>query len=95
MHMDTEACGIASVMLGAGRETKESRLDYGAGIVLRKKPGDWVEAGDVLAVLYASKEELFYSAERKLIEAIVMSGEPPVKKPLIYAKVQKDRIEKY
>lgn len=95
VHMDTEACGIASVMLGAGRETKESHLDHGAGIILKKKPGDWAEAGDVLAVLYASKEELFYSAEQKLREAIEMGSERPLKKPLIYAKVQKDRIEKF
>ena len=57
-HIDTEKCGIASVLLGAGRETKESALDYGAGIILKKKPGDRVARGEVMAVLFASKEEL-------------------------------------
>ena len=36
-HMDTEAVGIASVLLGAGRSRKEDALDYGAGIMLEKK----------------------------------------------------------
>ena len=35
--MDTESCGIASAMLGAGRETKDSQIDFAAGIILRKK----------------------------------------------------------
>ena len=37
VSMDTEKCGIASAMLGAGRETKESEIDYSAGIILHKK----------------------------------------------------------
>ena len=36
-HRDTEAVGIASVLLGAGRSRKEDALDYGAGIMLEKK----------------------------------------------------------
>ena len=35
--MDTESCGIASAMLGAGRETKDSQIDFAAGIILKKK----------------------------------------------------------
>lgn len=94
-HMDTEACGIASVMLGAGRETKESELDYGAGIILKKKPGDWVADGDVIAVLYASEENRFASAEKKLLAAVQISEERPAKKPLIYALVQKDSVVQF
>lgn len=94
-HMDTEACGIASMLLGAGRETKDSVLDYSAGIVLKKKPGDWVGKGDVLAVLHASKEELFENAEQKFLEAVRISEERPQKQPLIYARVRRDGIEKF
>lgn len=94
-HMDTEACGIASMLLGAGRETKDSVLDYSAGIVLKKKPGDWVGKGDVLAVLHASKEELFENAEQKFLEAVRISEECPEKQPLIYARVRRDGIEKF
>ena len=37
--MDTESCGIASAMLGAGRETKDSGIDFAAGIIIHKKSG--------------------------------------------------------
>ncbi|MDO4306076.1 MAG: pyrimidine-nucleoside phosphorylase [Eubacteriales bacterium] len=94
-HMDTEACGIASMLLGAGRETKDSVLDYSAGIVLKKKPGDYVSKGDVLAVLHASREELFQAAEQKFLEAVRISAERPGKQPLLYARVRREGIEKF
>ncbi|HEY9574468.1 MAG TPA: pyrimidine-nucleoside phosphorylase [Lachnospiraceae bacterium] len=93
--MDTEGCGIASVMLGAGRETKESEIDYSAGIVLEKKVGDKVEKGDVLAVLYTSKEALFANAEKKYLDSIFIEEEKAEDKPLIYARVTKDGVEKF
>ncbi len=56
--METRQCGIASVVLGAGRAKKEDPVDYGAGILLHVKPGDRVEAGQPLATLYAAGEHL-------------------------------------
>ena len=47
-----EQIGRASVLLGAGRETAESAVDYGAGIVLHKNKGDFVQTGEPLATLY-------------------------------------------
>ncbi len=93
--MDTEGCGIASAMLGAGRETKESELDYTAGIVLRHKTGDYVDKGTCIAVLYTSEEERFEAAERKLQESVMFSDIRPDQTPLIYARVEKDHIERY
>lgn len=93
-HMDTEACGIASMLLGAGRETKDSTIDYSAGIILKKKPGDRVEKGDVLAVLHASLAELFPAAEQKFLNAVRISDERPGRQPLIYARVDKDGTER-
>lgn len=94
-HMDTESCGIASVLLGAGRETKESEIDYSAGIILHKKTGDYVKKGDVLATLYTSKEETFADAEKRYVKALTFAKEKPTKEPLIYARVTKDSVEKY
>ena len=94
-HMDTEGCGIASSMLGAGRETKESVIDFSAGIILAKKTGDKVEKGDVIATMYASKEELFKAADEKYRASIKISGEKPSEKPLIFARITKDSVEKY
>lgn len=88
-HIDTEQCGIASVALGAGRKTKESEIDYSAGIILNNKIGDYVKLDDVLATLYASKEELFNEAAKMLEEAYTISGEKPKDEPLILARVEK------
>ena len=46
--IEAEQIGIAAMMLGAGRETKDSVIDLSAGVVLRKKVGDQVSAGDIL-----------------------------------------------
>lgn len=92
-HLNTEQCGIASVMLGAGRETLTSEIDYLAGIILNKKTGDYVEAGDVLATMYASDESLFQKAENLLQTAYHIKAEQPVIQPLIFAKVTAAGVE--
>ena len=53
--MDTERVGTASVVLGAGRATKEDSIDYAAGIVLARKTGDAVAEGEVIATLFAAR----------------------------------------
>lgn len=92
--MDTESCGIASSMLGAGRETKESTIDYTAGIILHRKVGDFVMKGDVLATMYASKEELFETAAKRYVDALTFSPEKPAKTVLVYARITKDGVER-
>ena len=52
--VDALAIGELSVMLGAGRLTKESKLDFDAGIKIVAKTGDSIEAGDTLAILFAN-----------------------------------------
>lgn len=94
-HMDTEAIGIASVMLGAGRSCKEDLIDYSAGITLKKKYGQPVEAGETLAVLHASDEALFHDAEQKLLGAISIAQAPPKEELLIYARVTAEGTEVY
>jgi pyrimidine-nucleoside phosphorylase len=94
-HMNTEQCGIASVELGAGRATKESPIDYSAGIILEKKIGAYVEKGDVLATLYAADEKMFADAEHLLLKAYTITEQKPIIEPLIFARVSKEGIEKY
>lgn len=55
--MDTEGIGITAGLLGAGRETKESTIDHSAGIIMKKKLGDRVQKGDVVAELYTAEKE--------------------------------------
>lgn len=82
--MDAEKIGVASVILGAGRENKEDKIDFGAGIVLSKKTGDKVNKGDTLCVLYSNNKEYFKSAEEKFMSAISIGENAPEKKPLVY-----------
>ena len=86
-RFDTEACGIAACMLGAGRETKEDTIDFRAGIVLLKKLGDYVEEGEPIAMFHTSSEQQFLEASRKMKTAVTISGQVPQPKPLIYAKL--------
>ncbi len=82
--IDTEAVGIASVILGAGRETKEDIIDMSAGIILQKKTGEKIKQGDVLATLYTCKEDTLSNAEKKFLSAFTFSENEPEKQPLIY-----------
>ena len=93
--MDTESLGIASVMLGAGRETKDSIIDFSAGIIINKKYGEYIEAGEVLATMYANDESLFEAAAKKYLEAIEIKNTRPEIKSLIYARVGKDEILRF
>lgn len=88
--MQTEQCGIASMLLGAGRATKEDTIDYRAGIRLKKKYGDWVEKGEVIAVLYAGEEERLSAGEEALQSACRIQEEAPLPEPLIYERGSKD-----
>lgn len=85
---DTEKVGIVSVILGAGRESKEDSIDHGAGIILRKKTGDRVKPGDVLATLYTNRKEKIPEAEMLFNSCIKSSWAEPEKKPLIYKVIK-------
>lgn len=53
-EIDAASVGTAAMYLGAGRATKDDEIDHGVGITLKKKIGDYVEAGETLAVLTAA-----------------------------------------
>lgn len=50
--------GIAAMMLGAGRQTKEETIDYGVGLKLHKKVGEQVEKGESLVTIYSNTEQI-------------------------------------
>lgn len=94
-HINTEQCGIASVALGAGRKTKDSKIDYGAGIVLNKKYGDKVKKGEVLATLYAEDSSYFAAGSDIIKKAYTIENIKPKEEPLVYARVGKDFVKRY
>ncbi|KMJ60504.1 thymidine phosphorylase [Bacillus sp. LL01] len=78
-----DSVGTAAMLLGAGRATKDSVIDLAVGIVLRKKIGDKVEAGESLATIHSNQEDLT-KVKEALYESIkVVSGEVKIP-PLVY-----------
>lgn len=56
--------GVAAMLLGAGRATKDSEIDLSVGIVLNKKVGDYVEKGEPLATIHSNRENINEIKER-------------------------------
>ena len=86
-HMDAEKIGIASSILGAGRMKKDDAIDYGAGIILEKKTGDQVEAGQTLCVLYTNDKSRLKAAEELFLSALIWSDTAPAPQKLIFTVV--------
>lgn len=93
--IEAESVGISAMLLGAGRETKESQLDLGAGVVLVKKIGDYVNAGDTIAVMHLNDTSKLESAKEKLIKAYDIKDYEPEKRKLVYGIVTKDGIQRF
>ena len=86
--VDTESYGVASLLLGAGRNTKEDVIDPTAGIMLCKKTGDFVKKGETLAVLYSGKQSGFAASEARLLQATKLGDSAIEKAPLILDVVE-------
>lgn len=85
---DTEAYGLASLALGAGRNALGDKIDYSAGIILNKKTGDFVEEGEEIATLYSNDKSSFERAEKILLSATEIKDSKPEEEPLIYCTVE-------
>ncbi|NTU19361.1 pyrimidine-nucleoside phosphorylase [Brevibacillus sp. HB1.2] len=86
--IDAEAIGHASVVLGAGRLTKEMPIDLAVGLVLHKKRGDQVKAGEVLVTIHANEEHLLQNALKEMEGAFQISTAIDGEQPLIYKIIE-------
>lgn len=86
-RLDAEGCGLAAVELGAGRETKESPIDPGAGIILMKNKGDRVEKGQPIARLYAQSKALCRRGEERFFQALEVGPQTPQTGSMILDRV--------
>lgn len=86
----TKEVGMASLLLGGGRETKESEIDLSVGIVLHKKLGDYVKESEPVATIYGNDKEKIEAAAARLRAAYTVTTEKPVVRPLIYDVITKD-----
>ena len=81
--IQTEEIGRISLLLGGGRETKESKIDLTVGLILNKKRGDAVQKGDVLATIHAYDREKFEQAKERLRNAYTIVREEVDKEEII------------
>ncbi|MBT4643507.1 MAG: hypothetical protein HOC09_32280, partial [Deltaproteobacteria bacterium] len=87
--LDALAIGRGSVVLGAGRQTLASVIDPAVGVILKKKIGDKVEAGEMVM-------EIKYNDDKKLADALphfqgsIAIGETTVPTPMVIIKTLGD-----
>lgn len=77
VSMNAQAIGTVSVSLGAGRAKKDDAIDPAAGILLHKKPGDRVQAGEPLCTLYTGKRASLPDAAAAFVSAVTIGDNPP------------------
>ena len=83
--LDALTIGTASQHIGAGRLTKDDKIDLSAGVLLSKKYGDEVETGDTLATLYGSDKAKLEEAAEEVLKAYTISDGAPEDRSLIRA----------
>src|SRR5271169_1935457 len=81
--IDAEDIGVASNMIGAGRDKKEDAIDPAVGIILEVKTGEKVDAGSVLCRLYYTKEDRVEEAADMVEDAFRISSQKPDERELI------------
>ncbi|MGE4215270.1 MAG: thymidine phosphorylase [Anaerotignaceae bacterium] len=81
--MDTALIGRASVETGAGRKEKTDTINYGAGIIMKVRIGDYVNIGDTIATVFSSSKEKCQTALSYLKQAIYTCENNPQAPPLI------------
>jgi len=85
--INAEKIGIAAMLLGAGRKTKDDKIDFAAGITIMKKTGDRVEAGDTLCILHTNKDD-FEDAKYLAESAFSFGNEGIAKRKYVYEVIE-------
>lgn len=83
-EMIADHIGTAAQLLGAGRAKKSDSIDPAVGLVMQKRIGDAVTAGEPLAVLYVNDEQNLAQAQQVLLNAVTISDTPAQPVPLVY-----------
>lgn len=83
-NIDALKIGKAVFELGAGRKSKNDKIDNSVGIVLHKKSGDKVKKGELLAEIHAKNTKDFEKAKSELLNAVKMGEEKSLERKLIY-----------
>lgn len=92
-EIKTDEIGMASLILGGGRSTKDSKIDLSVGIIIYKKLGDKVSKNETLATLYANDDSKRKEAKKRLLSAYTISKVKTERPPYIYSVVTKDGVK--
>lgn len=82
-RINAQEIGICSLILGGGRETKDSQIDPAVGLVFSKKVADPVKKGDLLATIYGNDEEKVKQAVKHFKENFHIAKDQPEKPQMI------------
>ena len=82
--MRAEEIGVAAQLLGAGRATKEDRIDPAVGLVMHKRQGMHIAADEPVATLYVNDPAHVEEAAALVRAAFTLSQEPPTSMPMVY-----------
>ncbi|SES62434.1 pyrimidine-nucleoside phosphorylase [Anaerobranca gottschalkii] len=93
--INAEGLGTLAMILGAGRAKKEDKIDYGVGLIINKKVGDFVEQGEVIATMYVNDRVKGEQLVGEVLNKIVISQEKTQPIPLIYGIVTEEGIRKF
>jgi pyrimidine-nucleoside phosphorylase len=92
--INAEGIGIAALLLGAGRETKDTKIDHAVGIILGKKVGDFVTEGETLAKIHANDMTRLKECIERLLKAYSFTDAAPEARPLIFGIVDEKGIKR-
>lgn len=93
--IDSLELGLTVITLGGGRTSVEDIIDPKAGILLRKKAGDSVRAGELLAECYTDKSEIIDAAQLRITKAFTIDQKKPAATPLIISVVDLNGVRPY
>ena len=87
-RMDAEKTGVASMLLGAGREKITDAIDYSAGIILNRKVGDYVKSGEQIAMFYYNEEKGLKEAEEIFLGGVEIGPKKPEHRKVVLEVIQ-------
>ncbi|WP_308639078.1 pyrimidine-nucleoside phosphorylase [Paenibacillus silvisoli] len=94
--IQAEELGLAAMLLGAGRATKESVIDYAVGVVLKRKVGDQVRKGETIAQLHVREDnDAVRDVIRRVQSAYSFSSEQVAPSPLLLSVVTEQGVQRF
>lgn len=90
--IQTEEIGLATMILGGGRETKDSIIDLAVGYIIEKRIGDYIDENTVIGYIHGNDDDKITASLNRFTKAFVLSDKPIEKTKLIKGIVTKDGI---